>query len=168
MYLSRSGFENFLCVPILSHTAPGVTTVNVIPQYSHLTLGLLSISSSFDALVNSFHCKISTDNSIDIMITSQDSFTLSDGFMNRVISYNISYSDSTTGNICSPVATIPTAMCHDRICKHFFEVSSSFCHPSTNITISVVTASMLGSASSDPLTIGISFIIRHHATIIVI
>ena len=86
--------------------------------------------------------------------TLQEPLTISDGFQNHIISYSISYSDSVTGNICSQTTTIPAIMCYNRICTDVFEVSSSFCHPSTNITISVFATSMLGPGqSSDPLTI---------------
>ena len=46
-------------------------------------------------------------------------------------------------------------MCHNGVCTHVFEVSSSFCHPSTNITVSVFATSTLGPGEpSEPFTIG--------------
>ena len=71
-------------------------------------------------------------------------------------SYNISYKHSSTGNICSPVAVIPASACLDSgVCRHVFEVSSSYCHPSTDITVTVTATSMLESGEeSDPITIG--------------
>lgn len=84
---------------------------------------------------------------------------VSNGYEIRVSSYSISYKDSSTGNICSPITTIPTTSCADnRVCQHTFEVSSSFCHPLTNITVTVMTTSMLGSEEeSNPLMIGNHF-----------
>ena len=72
-------------------------------------------------------------------------------------SYNISYKDPSTGNTCSQVATIPALACQDNgVCRHTFEVSSSFCHPSTNISVTVTAASMFGvGEESEPLTISI-------------
>jgi hypothetical protein len=86
---------------------------------------------------------------------------ISDGYEIQVSSYSFSYKDSSTGNICSPVATIPVTSCADSgVCKHTFEVSSSFCHPSTNITVTVLTTNNMGSEEeSDPLIIGINIII---------
>lgn len=80
----------------------------------------------------------------------------SNGYQIQVSSYSISYKVSSTGNICSQGATIPIASCADTgVCKHIFEVSSSFCHPSTNITVTVVTINTFRSTQeSDPLMIG--------------
>ena len=81
---------------------------------------------------------------------------ISEGFEDHVGSYSISYKDSNTGNICSPVATIPALACIDSgMCRHVFEVSTSFCHPSTNITVTVTATSMFGSGEeSVPLIAG--------------
>ena len=86
----------------------------------------------------------------------QDSVTVSDGLENHVVLYSLTYKDSNTGNICSQIATIPASACSESgVCKHVFEVSSSFCHPSTDITVTVTAASMFGSGmESDPQTIG--------------
>jgi energy-converting hydrogenase Eha subunit A len=81
----------------------------------------------------------------------------SDSYKIQVSSYSISYKDSSTGNICGPVTTIPVTSCADSgVCKHTFEVSSSFCHPSTDITVTVMTINMFGSEEeSDSRMIGI-------------
>ena len=85
----------------------------------------------------------------------QDSLIISDGFKNDIVSYSVSYLDSTTSNICSQVATIPVSACQDRVCKHRFHVSTTFCHPMTNITVIVTTTSLLGQGlPSNPLIIG--------------
>ena len=85
----------------------------------------------------------------------QDSVTIADGFDNNIVSYTISYSDSTTGNVCSQPVTIPASNCPGGTCKHVFQISTSFCHPATNITVSVTTVSLLGAElTSDPITIG--------------
>ena len=76
----------------------------------------------------------------------------------HVTSYSITYLDMATGNICSEDADIPAGSCHGGVCRHVFDVSSSFCHPSTNITITVRTLTLLGAGPpSDPITIGNSF-----------
>ena len=119
-----------------------------------MTPGLQSIATSFAALVNSLqlYCWDMLDDITFYFL--QEPVTISDGFQNHIISYNISYSDSATGNICSQTTTIPAVTCYNRICIDLFDISSSFCHPSTNITISVLATSMLGPGqSSDPLTI---------------
>ena len=85
----------------------------------------------------------------------QGSINISDAYEIHVISYSISYSDSTTGNVCSQVVTIPASMCHDGVCQHVFKVASSFCHPSTNITITVFASTMLGPGpTTKPIIIG--------------
>ena len=85
----------------------------------------------------------------------QDPFTISDGFDDDITTYTVSHLDSATGNVCSRPAIIPASMCLGGTCKHVFEVSDSFCHPSTNISVSVTTTSSLGSEiASDSITIG--------------
>ena len=83
---------------------------------------------------------------------------VSNGYEIQVSSYSISYKDSSTGNICSPVTNIPITSCVESgVCNHMFEVSSSFCHPSTNITVVVTTTNMFGSEEeSDSRMIGIT------------
>ena len=70
-------------------------------------------------------------------------------------SYNISYKDPITGNTCSRV---PALACQDDgVCRHTFEVSSSFCNPLTNISVTVTATSMFGAGEeSEPLTIGMT------------
>ena len=82
---------------------------------------------------------------------------VSNGYEIQISSYSISYKDSSTGNICSQVTTIPTTSCSNSgVCKHTFEVSSSFCHPSTDITLIVTARNMFGiGKESAPLMIGI-------------
>ena len=83
---------------------------------------------------------------------------VSSGYEIQVSSYSISYKDTSTGNICSPVTNIPITSCVESgVCNHIFEVSSSFCHPSTNITVAVGTINTFGSEEeSDFRMIGIT------------
>ena len=71
--------------------------------------------------------------------------------------YNISYKDPISGNICSRV---PALACQDDgVCSHTFEVSSSLCNPSTNISVTVTATSMFGAGEkSEPLTIGMTIV----------
>ena len=80
---------------------------------------------------------------------------ISDGFENRITSYTITYSDSTTGNICSRTSIAPASLCQDGgMCQHIFKVSSSHCNPSANLTVTVVATTMLGQGTAaNPLTI---------------
>ena len=86
----------------------------------------------------------------------QDSVTVSNGFEVQVPSYSISYKDSNTDNICTQITTVPSISCADNgVCEHTFKVSSSRCHPSTNITVTVIAMSMFGSGlESAPQMIG--------------
>ena len=96
---------------------------------------------------------------INHCIIVQDSVIISERFENDMISYSISYLASATDNICSQVTMIPASMCNGGVCQHVFEVAS-FCHPSTNITITVLASSKLGpGATSDPITISIIIIL---------
>ena len=81
---------------------------------------------------------------------------ISDGFENHITSYTITYSDATTGNICSRSSS---TSCQDGMCRHTFKVSSSYCNPYASITVTVVATTMLGSgAASNPLIIGCLFV----------
>ena len=58
-------------------------------------------------------------------------------------------------NICSQSTAIPVSACPNGLCKHLLHVPSSHCNPSTtNITVTVTTMSLLGTRTSDPVTIG--------------
>ena len=71
-----------------------------------------------------------------------------------MISYSVSYLDSSTDNICSQAATIPVSACQEGVCEHRFHVSTSFCHSLTNVTVVVRTTSLLGTGlPSNPVTI---------------
>ena len=89
--------------------------------------------------------------------------TIADGFDNNIVSYMISHSDSTNGNICSEPVTIQASSCPGRTCKHVFHVpTTSLCSATRDITVSVTTESLLGAPlTSDPNTIGES--IAHYA-----
>ena len=88
-------------------------------------------------------------------VCMQEPLTISDGFMNDVLSYNISHFDLSTTNICSQSTAIPVSACPNGLCKHLLHVPSSHCNPSTtNITVTVTTMSLLGTRTSDPVTIG--------------
>ena len=96
-------------------------------------------------------------NTPQYMIFTQNSVTISEGYEDNIGSYNISYKDSSTSNICGDVATIPAIECMDSgVCRHVFDASASYCSPSTNITVTVTAMSMFGPGEeSTPMIIGI-------------
>ena len=85
----------------------------------------------------------------------QDSFNISDEIDGSAQSYTITYTDSTTSTVCSSVE-IQASSCDVQMCGHQFEVSSSSCVPSADVTITVFATNILGSGqTSNPITIGI-------------
>ena len=59
------------------------------------------------------------------------------------ISYNITYSDFTSGRMCSTFS-IPTATCWDGVCQHTSQIASP-CSPNDDISVSVLSTNILGS-----------------------
>lgn len=77
------------------------------------------------------------------------------------ISYTISLTDTTFGVNCGS-AVIPTSSCREGICTStFITTSSSECHPSTDISVTIFTTNALGNGPhSDPTLISKILITR--------
>ena len=68
---------------------------------------------------------------------------ISDDIDGSPISYNITYSDVTSGRICGTFS-IPAATCQDGVCRHTSQITFP-CLPSDDITLSVLSTNILGS-----------------------
>ena len=85
----------------------------------------------------------------------QDSFNISDEIDGSAQSYTITYTDSMTSTVYSSVG-IQASSCDGQMCGHQFEVSSSSCVPSADVTITMFATNILGRGqTSNPITIGI-------------
>ena len=83
--------------------------------------------------------------------TQVDSFVISDGINDSIISYIVSYSSNTHSNS----STIPVS-CMDDSCEYVVDVPSSLCPPLSDINVTVSAANKLGQGpSTDTNTIGI-------------
>ena len=68
-----------------------------------------------------------------------------------VISYNFSFSNSTSGIMLDSVNTSP---CADDVCEYLPDVST-YCRPMGNISVAVSAANELGiGLPSDPISVG--------------
>ena len=85
----------------------------------------------------------------------QEKFNISNGVDGSALSYNINYIDADSGFVCTS-ATILASSCKKSVCVHQFIVSSSPCHSSLSIAITVAATNRLGSGlPSDPDLIGL-------------
>ena len=81
----------------------------------------------------------------------QGAFTVSDDISGSAISYNVSYSDVTTGStyLCDSII-IGVSSCDNGACRHHFQVTSSsmpFCKRSMHIIVSVFATNVFGNGS---------------------
>ena len=102
---------------------------------------------------------------IDILFTSnniihddhhfQKSFNITEGIDGSASSYTIIYTDTESGGIsvCDSIK-VPAFRCQEGICRHLFDVSSSRCVNSTNISVAVYATNILGDGpASEPVSI---------------
>ena len=68
---------------------------------------------------------------------------ISDNIDGSPTSYNVTYSDVTTGRVCA-LYSISAAMCQDGVCRHKSQIASP-CSPSDDISVSVLSTNILGS-----------------------
>ena len=94
----------------------------------------------------------------------QDPFTFFGRIDGSASFYTINYFDPTSGSGCGSV-TIPASSCKSvGVCSHMFELLSSSCPHSDDITVTVYATNVLGNGpTSQPITIGISYICTTHA-----
>ena len=89
-------------------------------------------------------------------MTKKNSFSLTNGVDGSAISYTITYTDTKSELICKST-TIPTSSCQEETCTHYFDVTSSNCQSSSNITLTVFATNILGNGpSTKPLIITLS------------
>ena len=90
---------------------------------------------------------------ISEIIIMQDPFNISEGIDGSAKSYTITYSDSTSGSSCGS-ATIPASSCEGGVCSHGFDISSSPCRLSPDITLTAFPTNILRDGpSSEPVRI---------------
>ena len=92
-------------------------------------------------------------------VISQFAANISDGIDGSVIAYMIMYYSSTRSRkICDlAIVTVSPSFCTGLICRHVFDVSTSFCHSSTEIAIAAVATNVLGNGpESSPVYITIA------------
>ena len=81
----------------------------------------------------------------------QGAFTVSDDISGSALSYNISYSDITTGSMYLCDSTIiRISSCDNGACRHHFQVTSSsmpLCKRSKDIIVSVFATNVFGDGS---------------------
>ena len=83
----------------------------------------------------------------------QGNFNITNGFTDSDISYTISYTDVTTGNICGS-ATILQSSCVTDVCIHIFDILSSTCMYSVPINVTVSATNIFGTGPpSHPIQI---------------
>ena len=79
---------------------------------------------------------------------------ISDNIDGSPTSYNIMYSDFTTGRICG-LFSIPATTCQDGACRHKSQIASP-CSPNDDISVSVLSTNILGSGPpSQPVVFGV-------------
>ena len=86
----------------------------------------------------------------------QAAFNITDDMDGSATSYIIEYSD---GTVCATETVLPSTSCVDRLCTHFFDISSSRCNRSAPITVAVSGVNSLGrgAASTPRLIRGIHY-----------
>lgn len=86
----------------------------------------------------------------------QGPFSISTAIDGSAMSYNINYTNSTSGESCGSAA-IPTksSLCTNDLCTHEFNISTSLCSPSTALSVVVFASNILGDGVvSKELTFG--------------
>ena len=87
----------------------------------------------------------------------QEKFNISKGVDGSAVSYNINYTDSDSGAVCASTTIFKLASsCVNSVCSHEIIVSSSPCHSSLSIQVTVAGANRFGSGlPSVPVSIGL-------------
>ena len=70
-------------------------------------------------------------------------FNITAGTDGSAISYTITYIDSISGSICG-LTSIAASSCGSRICTDWFDLSSSMCKNSSNITVAAFATNVFG------------------------
>lgn len=80
-------------------------------------------------------------------------FFISNGIDGSTISYNITYTNSTSGDLCGS-SVIPVSACINSVCSNIFDVMSSLC-PFTGLSVTVLATNVLGdSETSHEIVVG--------------
>ena len=88
---------------------------------------------------------------IIMVIVFQRSFNITEGIDGSATSYTIVYTDA--GILCDFIK-VPAFRCQGGLCSHLFDVSSSHCVNSTNISIAIYATNLLGDGpASEPFSI---------------
>ena len=142
------------------YVVPAAPLIRAIPYYSADNNLLIAINVTFNKTVELTSIIMITKLPIIVLnYYQQDSFDISDEVDGSANSYTITYADSMVGTICSTVE-IQASLCNSHVCGHQFEVATSSCVPSANITITVFATNVLGSGQTSSLiTIGKMIII---------
>ena len=97
--------------------------------------------SSFSALFQAIYASI------------QAPFNITDKLDGSATSYTITYTDSTFSYICGSTV-ISASTCESGICSDWFDIASSPCAQSTNVTVTAFATNLLGDGSpSQPIQI---------------
>lgn len=84
----------------------------------------------------------------------QPPFSISDGIDGSTTLYTINYSNLTSGEVCGS-AMIPGSSCMDSVCSDVFNVTSSRCFPSTELSVTIFASNILGNGEiSEAYTYG--------------
>ena len=96
-------------------------------------------------------------------------FNISDDIDGSPIRYTIIYSDSSNKKLCSmDIIEASSDSCEEDVCTHMFDVSSSSCSPSTDISVSVFATNILGDGPhSAAIQIGLMYTICVYNIIII-
>lgn len=78
-----------------------------------------------------------------IIMMTQIKFNISDGIDGSATSYDVNYTESTTGFTCASV-TIPALTCAKGNCEHELKFSSSLCQHPPSVTVVVTGTNRLG------------------------
>lgn len=88
---------------------------------------------------------------IIMVIVFQRSFNITEGIDGSATSYTIVYTDA--GILCDFIK-VPAFRCQGGLCSHLFDVSSSHCVNSTNISIAIYATNLLGDGpASEPFSV---------------
>ena len=84
----------------------------------------------------------------------QKPFNIAEGIDGSASSYTIIYTDTESGGILCDSVKVPGFSCQGELCSHLFDVSSSSCVNSTNISVAVYATNLLGDGpASEPVSV---------------
>ena len=97
-----------------------------------------------------FEAKLCASNFIQIL---QASFNITDDNDGSALSYNVTYTNALTGDVCAEHRVLPSS-CQNGACVHLFDVSTSSCPRSVPISVDVKGTNVLGTGPrSTPVSI---------------